>query len=151
MRIHPVWAGVAVILVATLRSAAHAQTESAASAAAETANGGLEEIVVTAERRSVGLQKTAVAVTALDGATLEATGETSFNDVLQNVPSVQMQQAENPGSPTPLIAIRGLGTDGSNKPPAVAVYVDGVVISWENAQFYDLQRVEVLRGPQVTL
>lgn len=151
MRIHRAWAGTTLILVATLRFTAYAQTESAESTAAEAATGGLEEIVVTAERRSLGLQKTAVAVTALEGARLEATGQTSFNDVLQNAPSVQMQQAENPGSPTPLIAIRGLGTDGSNKPPAVAVYVDGIVISWQNAQFYDLQRVEVLRGPQVTL
>ncbi|MGC4028460.1 MAG: TonB-dependent receptor [Steroidobacteraceae bacterium] len=115
-----------------------------------TESAGLEEIIVTAERRAVDLQKSAVAVTVLGGDELAKTGLSEFRDVLQAVPSVTLQNGAATKN-APAIAIRGIGVDGANKQLATAIYEDGVVVNNQFGQFYDLQRIEVLRGPQGTL
>jgi iron complex outermembrane receptor protein len=112
----------------------------------------LEEIVVTAERRETSLLKAPLAVTALDGAEIQKSGAATFQQVLQNVPGLILQKPDDTeqGGP-PVIAIRGLGADSTGTQPATAIYEDGVLVTASNAFFYDLSRVEVLRGPQGTL
>jgi iron complex outermembrane receptor protein len=110
----------------------------------------LQEVVVTAERRENTLQKTALSVTALSAEQIEKTGIQNFESLLQSIPGVQVQTSTGPQG-IPYIAIRGLGTDGDNKPGATAIYVDGVVLGGLGLQMHDLSRVEVLRGPQGTL
>lgn len=127
-----------------------AQTSPATQNSASASSDVLEEVVVTAEKRSQDLQKTAVSVTAVSGDQLEATSITNYIDALQNVPGILAQGANNPGTGTPSFIIRGLGTNG-NPNPSVTTYLDGVILGGQTADFYDIARVEVLRGPQGTL
>ncbi len=134
-----------------------------AAAPAPTENGSattsLGEVIVTAERRSINLQKAPLAISVVDGQKIDQRGATEISQVIQNVPSVIIQnvtggvstQATTGGGGPPNIAIRGLGTDGPNKNSAVAVYEDGILMGGGGANFYDISRVEVLRGPQGTL
>lgn len=123
--------------------------------------GKLEEIVVTAERRTVDLQRTPVAVSVRQGAELQAQGKFTLSQILEGVPSVGVASPPTEAasivsdSPASAIAIRGVQSSGqvrgksSSMVPAVAAYVDGVVNGLGGS--YDLNRVEVLRGPQGTL
>ncbi len=130
----------------------------ASSAAADTSV-DLQEIVVTAERRQVDLQKVGLSITAISGDAIDRLGDTDVAQVLQNVPGVVLQgisngpsqQSVQGGGGPPNIAIRGLGTPTPNTVGAVAVYEDGVLLQGGGANFYDMSRVEVLRGPQGTL
>ncbi|MFT3906891.1 MAG: TonB-dependent receptor [Steroidobacteraceae bacterium] len=124
--------------------------DAGAASVAEAEGSALEEVIVTSERRAVDLQKTAVAVTVLSGDELAKTGVGGFRDLLEAVPSVTLQNSSSTKN-APAIAIRGIGVDGANKQLATAIYEDGVVVNNQSGDFYDLQRVEVLRGPQGTL
>ncbi|MFT3906226.1 MAG: TonB-dependent receptor plug domain-containing protein [Steroidobacteraceae bacterium] len=135
-------------MVATA-SEARAQTADAAPGSGEEGF-TLEEVVVTSERRSENLQKVAIAVTAIDGEELQRTGISDLRSVLQDAPSTVVQPVGDSKN-APAITIRGIGTDGANKQLATAVYEDGIVVDRQSGQFYDLSRVEVLRGPQGTL
>jgi iron complex outermembrane receptor protein len=134
---------------------AHAETATpAASAGSE-----LQEVIVTAERRSIDLQKVGLSVTAISGEAIAQQGDSNLAQVLQNVPGVVLQgitegpsqQSVQGGGGPPNIAIRGLGTPSPNTVGAVAIYEDGVLLQGGGANFYDMSRVEVLRGPQGTL
>lgn len=115
---------------------------------------GLEEIVVTAQKREQKLQEVPMAVTAVSGAQLEQQGITQFQDLLRSVPGVSFAGTE-PGQSR--YAIRGVSTEASS--PTVGVYLDDislVSISTNFAgaidpAFFDFERVEVLKGPQGTL
>lgn len=108
----------------------------------------LEEIMVTAEKRTNNLQDSAVSVTALSADSLNRAGVMSTNDLQGLVPGLTLGSGQSP-----VIGLRGISSDG-NLPtgdPAVAFHVDGVYLSRSSAVkagFYDLERVEVLRGPQ---
>lgn len=112
----------------------------------------LEEIVVTAEKVSTNLQKTAVSVATVSGADLTAAGKTDLSGALKNIPAVTIDT----GPAGFLVRIRGAGLDvpptvGS---PAVAISRDGAFdgqILDTFLGFYDVDHVEVLRGPQGTL
>ncbi|MDE2220685.1 MAG: TonB-dependent receptor [Gammaproteobacteria bacterium] len=113
---------------------------------------GLEEIVVTAQKRSEDLQKTALAVSAVTGDTLKKAGVVDAQGLTDVVPGVEVGQ--NNSNTT--FAIRGIssGTDATLGDAAVAFHLDGVFEGRPAAAsglFYDIQRVEVLRGPQGTL
>jgi iron complex outermembrane receptor protein len=150
------------ILLASLISAsmmpgmAHAAADDQAQAKPPEA---AQEIIVTAEHVGRSLQKTALSITALGGSDLQSRGVATINQAVFSTPSIVIQQSTNGYSPStiiggggpPNIAIRGLGTDGFNKQPSVRVYQDGVLLLGGGAFFYDLDRVEVLRGPQGTL
>src|SRR3954466_1054432 len=116
----------------------------------------LEEITVTAQFRSQNLQDTPLAITAVTGDMLEARSQTSIYEVAQQAPNVFLApQAQANGSG--LIAyIRGVGQTDFNfaLEPGVGLYVDDVYYSTLTGSLLDLldlDRVEVLRGPQGTL
>jgi len=118
--------------------------------------GGIQEVVVTAEKRESSLQDTPISISALTSDNLQKLGVTSFEGVARNSPSVSF--TPYPSSTNVLILyMRGQGVsdpmqitnDGS-----VGLYEDGFYISRPQASTFDLadiERVEVLRGPQGTL
>jgi iron complex outermembrane receptor protein len=115
----------------------------------------LEEIIVTAQKRAQNLQDTPIAISAFDAAALEQQGITDIEDVSQYVPNVQI--VESPaGSTGATIAIRGSVTinPAITWEPTVGIYMDGVFIAKNAGGIFDvaeLERVEVLRGPQGSL
>ncbi len=138
-------------LLVTVTTPALAQT--AAPAADDQAN---PDIVVTAQFRSTKLQDTPLAITAVNAATLEARGQTDISQIAAQAPNVVLRpQPQNGGSG--LIAfIRGVGQTDFNYAvdPGVGVYIDDVYIptlSSSLLDLMDLDRVEILRGPQGTL
>jgi iron complex outermembrane recepter protein len=116
----------------------------------------LQEVVVTAQFREQRLQDTPIAITAVNADMLEARGQTSIAQVAAQAPNVSLRpQPQNGGSG--LIAfIRGVGQTDFNYAldPGVGVYVDDVYIptlSSSLLELIDLDRIEILRGPQGTL
>lgn len=137
---------------------AHAQSTPADDQGSE-ARVQLEEIVVTAERRTQNLQRAPLAISVRDGEELATEGRTSVQQILEDIPSVDWKPntgtvANNDTSATS-VTIRGIGSNGAvngnvvSLIPSVAQYVDGVIGGLGGS--YDLERVEVLRGPQGTL
>lgn len=113
---------------------------------------GLEEVVVTAQRREENLQKAAIAVSAVTGDVLTEQSVTQATDLARIIPSIQIA----PATAFMQIYLRGVGTFGSNAfaDQGVAFNYDGVYLSRPSApagMFYDLERIEVLKGPQGTL
>jgi iron complex outermembrane receptor protein len=118
----------------------------------------LEEITVTARRREESLQSTPVAVTALTGEALEMRAATSVEAVSQFVPNVQFDGAAalSGGAYNATVFIRGIGQNDFAifSDPGAAMYLDGVYLGRSIGGIMDavdLERVEVLRGPQGTL
>jgi iron complex outermembrane receptor protein len=128
---------------------------SAASAQDTTeATRSLEEVVVTAQKREEPLSKTPLAISALSSEVLQDSGVTSIRDLTSVAPNVEVTTVGPANSI--LIATRGVFNADFNPGgnPAVSTYVDGVYIGRTaglGGAFYDLARVEVLRGPQGTL
>ena len=116
------------------------------------AQGILEEIIVTAQKREQSIQDVSVSITAIDGEQVKALGIEETLEMTRFIPNVQYQ---NLGA-VDNIAIRGIGvgnTSDATEAP-VGFYVDEVYKSTnagQAIQLYDLERVEVLRGPQGTL
>ncbi len=115
----------------------------------------LEEIVVTATRRAESIQDVPIAVAAYDGETLRRAGVDDIRQLQILSPSlvVSSSQAETAGT---VARIRGVGTTGDNLglESSVAIFIDGVYRNRNNVALTDLgnlERVEVLRGPQGTL
>ena len=130
-------------------------TPSIATAADATDSGGLGDIVVTAQKREQKLQDVAAAVSAIGGAELQARGVTETSDLMGQVPSLQVTTPY--GRTQPNFSLRGVSVanefSASTASP-VGIYVDEVYQSFRAShgqQLYDLDRVEVLRGPQGTL
>jgi iron complex outermembrane recepter protein len=124
--------------------------------AQDTSDDGLQEIIVTAQFRQQNLQDTPIAITAVNAAMLEVRGQTNISQIAAQAPNVSLRpQPQNGGSG--LIAfIRGVGQVDFNYAldPGVGVYVDDVYIptlSSSLMELMDLDRVEILRGPQGTL
>jgi len=120
---------------------------------AATAERGLEEIVVTANRREERLQDVGISVTALGSASLNNLNITTATDITRAVPSLKMNAYS---SSQVVFNIRGVAQNsyGDEQEPPVAVYQDDSYSSSINlASFpvFDLERVEALRGPQGTL
>src|SRR5438309_75392 len=132
-----------------------------AGTAAGTGTGGeLQEVVVTAERRAENLQDVPITVQAITGDQLKQLSVTSFNDLMKYTPNVSFS-GNGPG--TGNIFMRGLGGVGSGNQsqsttapfPNVALYLDEQSMQFpaRNNDVYliDMERVEILEGPQGTL
>ena len=152
---------------AALASAVQAQTETAPAqtAQAQTAptpgnpaqpgaqQNGVEEIVVTAERRNVSFQKSAITATVLSGEDLQAKSINTLDALQFTTPSLTVEDTGE----SVLLNIRGIGRSGvgSQEPSGVLIYRDGVSSApggfVADEPYYDLASVEVLRGPQGTL
>jgi outer membrane receptor protein involved in Fe transport len=148
----------AIMLLSGAAAAALAQGSARAAEAADKASAEVQEIVVTANRSGAeNLQNVAMAITAVNANTLDRAGATSFQDVVKLTPSLSITQGA-PGFNK--FDMRGLTTgayrtsDTSDR-SLVAVYLDDTPISVQgqtpDLRVYDLERVEVLAGPQGTL
>jgi len=114
----------------------------------------IEEIIVTAQKRAQSLQEVPVAVSAFSGEALQDHHVSDVTDLNQLAPSLQVKTDDNAANPK--IFIRGVGLNdfNPNTASAVGLYTDGVYIGSplaQMAQFFDIDRLEVLRGPQGTL
>jgi iron complex outermembrane receptor protein len=140
--------GLAVSLQAP---AARAQISTEGAAAGD----GLAEIVVTARRRTENLQDVPVAVTALSAAILQQQDVTSLGDLNSLVPNMKIS-SDRATSSTINVYIRGVGQSDPlwGFEPGVGVYIDDVYLARPQAALldvYDVDRLEILRGPQGTL
>jgi iron complex outermembrane recepter protein len=126
-----------------------------AQSAPEARPAGLEEITVTARRREESLQDVPIALSAFSAERIEATGAPDITWLQQSTPNLTLQVAR--GSNSTLIAfIRGIGQQDPlwGFEPGVGLYVDDVYIARPQGavlDIYDIERLEVLRGPQGTL
>ena len=115
----------------------------------------LEEVVVTAERKSENQQIVPISISAFSENEMDRRQIYTTLDVIRNVPNLVGSNNVGLSSATSLF-MRGVGQDESisSQDPAVGTYVDGVYIARQisnNAYLYDIERIEVLRGPQGTL
>jgi len=138
---------IAAIAFSGCAVAAQAQAQEAPSASS-----GLEDIVVTAERREQNLQAVPISATVLNAAELASKGVNNLVDIQQVAPSV----AINTYNRSTFINIRGVGIAQSapTSNPGVAFYSDGQLLPHEMfiaQSFFDIASIEVLRGPQGTL
>ncbi|MDE8650993.1 TonB-dependent receptor [Novosphingobium album (ex Liu et al. 2023)] len=116
------------------------------------ASGGLEEIVVTAQHREERMQDVPIAVAAVTANALRDNGVDTTRDLPQIVPSVQFTRSGASG----LLFVRGVGTTNAavGEEGANAVYIDGVYMADLGQtinNFNNIERIEVLKGPQGTL
>ena len=116
----------------------------------------LEEIIVTAQFRKQNLQETPIAITAVSAETLEARNQTSLATVAAQAPNVVLTESGGAFGPGMQATIRGVGQLDYNPAvePGVGIYIDDVYYSsltGANFGLLDLERVEILRGPQGTL
>lgn len=124
-------------------------------ASAQTSDAGVQEIFVTATKRTTSLQSTPVAVTALSGSDLDLNHVQTIQDVTRLVPSFQATSQGDHGVIT--MTLRGIGNDSAKTEyadPEVALYVDGIYTAraeGASSLLFDMASVEVLRGPQGTL
>lgn len=145
---------VAPALAGLLGAAAHAQQADSASAgdqstASPSQGVTLEELIVTAQKREQALQDVPAAITALSASALQEQGVTDIIGLSGLAPNVEVTKVIE----TPSIFIRGVGSQvlASGADGSVATHVDGVYVSRPKAQvagFYDVDRIEILRGPQ---
>ena len=126
----------------------------AADISAQDSQSVFEEVLVTAEKRSESLQDLSQAITVLTGEDLDTRQVTSFVDLSAIAPGVNI--AKNEGFKT-VITIRGVGNEANQNAianPSVSYHLDGIYVASPFAlqtDFLDLERIEVLRGPQGTL
>ena len=147
---------VAVLLAALGQSAYAADTTASAADATEQAEQAptLGTVTVTATRREESLQKVPVAVSVVDGEQLERDNRNNVSSIVQQVPTLNYRSGAS-NKDTSLF-IRGVGTISTSPgvEPTVATVIDGVVLGrpgQSTLDLLDLQRIEVLRGPQGTL
>lgn len=140
------------VLCCALSSAGIFQAAGAATDTDAQANAALTEIVVTAERRESTVQKSSLAIQVVEGDQLRQSGVSQASDLTNVIPGLQIA----PYGALTQAYIRGVG-DAAGNPTAtspVAFNMDGVYIARQEAigvNFYDLERVEALKGPQGTL
>ncbi len=130
-----------------------AQTASTAESAS---SGGLEEIVVTARKRSEDIQKTPVSITAMSPAELVQDNVRDISDLRGLVPNLEITPESNYGHAANALTIRGIGQESlvANVDPGVGFYMNGLYIARPEGQllgFFDVSGVQVLKGPQGTL
>jgi iron complex outermembrane receptor protein len=108
------------------------------------------DIIVTAQRRSQSVETVPISISAISGDTLVDRGVRSVADIANTVPNVDINETQG----EPAFTIRGVTSGSGATEPGTAIYIDNVYIfnpSLATHNFLDLDRVEVLRGPQGTL
>jgi outer membrane receptor protein involved in Fe transport len=115
---------------------------------------GLDVLIVTAQRRAESAQDVGVALTAIAGDTLRDQGVTKINRIEEAAPNLDVEPQF--GSGAPVFSIRGVGFRdyATNNAPTVGIYVDEVAYPFPvmtQGVLFDVERIEVLRGPQGTL
>ncbi|WP_332817458.1 TonB-dependent receptor [Sphingopyxis sp.] len=134
-----------------------AWSQAATAQEAETGTqGGLEEIVVTAQKREENLQKVPLAVSAVTASTFDRYASSDISDLSGSIPNVIIGEPTPGGSSIISFAIRGIQYAENEKTiePPIGVVIDGIFSGTAQGgllQTFDLERVEVLRGPQGTL
>ncbi|WP_292922241.1 TonB-dependent receptor plug domain-containing protein, partial [Novosphingobium sp. SCN 63-17] len=126
----------------------------AAETPANADGGGVGDIVVTAQKRAEPLQRTPIAVTAIGGDAIEQLKISTFRDLSGGRVPGLLAPKRSTAQTTQQYSIRGIGEIDTYPEPAVAVYIDDVYLARTVGSLYDtpdLERVEVLRGPQGTL
>ncbi len=131
---------------------ANAQTTGTASG---TDDAGLDTIVVTAQKREQDLQQVGIAITAIDGGTVQSRNITSSADLASRVVGMENYSPYGPGTSANIV-IRGIGVNdfGEGHEAPITTYVDEfyiVAVPAVDFALFDIDRVEVLRGPQGTL
>ncbi len=115
----------------------------------------LEEIVITAERRVTNLQDTPLSIQALSAEVMEEKGLGDLSDVAMFTPNLSISGTRGTGNNQPSFAIRGIsGGGGATSERGVALYIDDIFVPRTSGSIFkilDLDRIEVLRGPQGTL
>ena len=150
--------GASLVAAFSPASAQASGAEPAIAQAPPGASAGVVDIVVTAQRRNESLQRTPVAVTAISAAELRSQNITTVTDLARIAPNVTIStfSYNAPTNTVPIIYIRGIGQQDPAiySDPGVPIYADGVYVARSAGGAIDLpdiQRVEVLRGPQGTL
>jgi iron complex outermembrane receptor protein len=120
---------------------------------ASESSSGLGDIVVTAQRRSENLQKAAMSIVAVTGDQLRSAGVNNIDALARQTAGVEIQPS---GGPYTTFTVRSVSNLSGNafSDPSIAVNVNGVYLATPTTfrgMFYDLERVEVLKGPQGTL
>lgn len=141
------WALAAILAGTVLPVGAQGQSSSSGA-------GMLEEIIVTAQKREENLAKVPIALTVISGDALAARGAVTMENVQQMVPSLSFGKGGTNRNSN--LSLRGVGTISFSvgAEPSVSTVVDGVVMARSGQAFvdlYDIERIEVLRGPQGTL
>jgi iron complex outermembrane receptor protein len=122
-----------------------------ASASPTAADAQLPEVVVTAQKRSESVQHVPIAVDAYTRDDLERRGATSIEDVARFTPNVQISDSYAGAAPTWVIRGVGLQDFNPNNTPAASIFVDDIYQTSNvmgGASLFDVDRVEVLKGPQ---
>lgn len=145
-RVTRVW-GLTVTLAALFSGVAQAADEAAGSTA-------LEEVVVTAQKRAQNAQDVGISISAVSGADLQTLGAVAATDITKSMPAVVLTQPNGPSSFS--LSIRGVTQNdfADHQESPAAIYIDDVYVSQMAGlafSLFDMERVEVLRGPQGTL
>lgn len=146
---HRLFAAVSCLSLAAVMQASPASAQEAAESAQTT---GLQDIVVTAQRRSERMQDVPIAVSAITAADAAARGVTDVRALSSSIPNLSIGQNATQAN----IFLRGVGSQASNpnSETSVGIYIDGVYIAAPVGNlfaFNNIERVEVLKGPQGTL
>jgi iron complex outermembrane receptor protein len=153
------WRASLCIAALVASNGVYAQTaatdQTAVSSEAESRNGQIQDIIVTARRSSENLQKVPIAITALGSEALEQRSILEVGDLQGQAPSLFLI-AGTGGSAALSVSIRGITSPEPNvaQTPTVGVYVDDVVLPSNiglRTSFFDVEQVAVLKGPQGTL
>jgi iron complex outermembrane receptor protein len=140
------------LLAAAIGSITNASAQEAETTSAPAASGKLQEVIVTAQKRKQSAQKTPMAIAVVSGEDIAGKAQNTLDAVLRNVPGVEVQGIAQGTQ----IFVRGVGSsiDPTFADPAVALMVDGTYLGRTESSVsgtYDIDRVEVLSGPQGTL
>jgi iron complex outermembrane receptor protein len=142
------------VLVAVAAGVACGFLQSASAQQAGASSGGLQEVIVTAQRREQNEQEIGISLSAVSGADLTDLGVVNATDITKSMPAVVLTQPNGPSSFS--LAIRGVVQNdfADHQESPAAIYVDDVYVSQMIGlafSAFDIDRVEVLRGPQGTL
>ena len=141
---------------AVFAGAASAQETEDSNQASEQNRGGVDQIVVTAQFREQNLQDAPLAITAVSGEMLERRSQTELSEIARQAPNVTLAGQNQEYGSSMIAYIRGIGQNDPNfaVEPGVGIYIDDVYLPTLTGSLLDLMdvdRVEVLRGPQGTL